>query len=159
MNGFFRIISTLVITFSSTVAMGDVAVISNLDANVGDIDSFSVRDIFLGERTSFPNGVYANPINHKQGSQDRNIFFHNVLSMSEQAHDRHWSRKQKKRTMRTIAYRPEEAGSYTDVLKTVANTSGGIGYIDASMVNDSVIVLMTIKTSDDGLTGKIFASK
>ena len=159
MNGIFRIISTLVITFSSTVAIGDVAIISNLDANVGDIDAFSVKNIFLGERKSFPNGVYANPIHLTQGSSDRKIFFHNILSITEQAHDKHWSRKQKKRTMRTTAYRPEEVGSYTDALKTVANTSGGIGYIDASMVNDSVKVLMTIKTSNDGLSGKIFASK
>ena len=159
MNGIFRTISTLVIAFSSTVAMADVAIISNPDDNIGKIDIYNVKNIFLGERKSFPNGINANPINHTQGSPARKIFFHNILGITEQAHDGHWLRKQKKRTMRTTAYPPEEAGSYTDVLKTVANTSGAIGYIDASMVNDSVKVVMMIKTSDGTLDGNIVAHK
>ena len=158
MNGIFRTISTLVIAFSSTVAMADVAIISNPGANIGAIDASDVRKIFLGERKSFPNGTYATPINHAEGSQDRNIFFHNILNITEQAHDKHWLRKQK-RSMRTIGYRPEEVGSSTVVLETVANTSGGIGYIDASMVNDSVKVLMTIKTGSATLDGNVIAKK
>ena len=159
MNGIFRTISTLVIAFSSTVAMADVAIISNPDANVGGIDAFTVKNIFLGERKSYMNGVYANPIHHAEGSPVRKIFFNSILEITEQGHDSHWSRKQKQRTMRTTAYRPEEVASYTDMLKTVANTSGGIGYIDASKVNDSVKVLMIIKTSNDSLTGNVVANK
>ena len=158
MNGIFRTISTLVIAFSSTVAMADVAIISNPDTDIGAIDASDVRKIFLGERKSFTNGTYANPVNHTQGSQDRKVFFNSLLNISEQAHDKHWSRKQKKRTMRTTGYRPDEVASYTDVLETVANTSGGIGYIDASMVNDSVKVLMIIKTKDNVLAGNVVAN-
>ena len=159
MNVIFRTICTLVITFSSTVAMADVAIISNPDDNIGKIDTYNVKNIFLGERKSFPNGLNANPVNQTQGSPARKIFFHNILGITEQAHESHWLRKLKKRSMRTTAHPPEEAGSYTDVLKTVANTSGGIGYIDASMVNDSVKVLMTIKTRVGALDGNIVAKK
>lgn len=159
MNSIFRTISTLVFVFSSTVAMADVAIISNPDNKIGKIDSFIVKNIFLGERASFPNGVYANPVNLAEGSQARKVFFHTILSISEQVHDKHWARKQKKRTMRTTAYRPEEVDSNQEMMEIVADTSGSIGYVDASMVNDTVKVLLIIKTNSASLEGKVVANK
>lgn len=155
MNRIFTTLSTLVFAFSSSVAMADVAIIANSDTDVGDVDFFSVRNIFLGEKKSFPNGVYANPVHHTQGSTERKVFFNTILNMTEQAHDRYWKRKQKRNTV----YRPAEADSHKDVLDEIATTSGGIGYVDARMVNDSVKVLMTIEADEAGLTGNVFARK
>lgn len=155
MNRIIQAISAFVLAISSSAAMADVAIISHPDTKVGDIDAGSIRNVFLGERKSFPNGIYAYPINHKQGSPDRETFFSSVLSMSEKAHDRHWKRKQ----ATTTGYRPLEVSSYEDLLESVASTPGSVGYIDAGMVDDSVRVLMTIQTDDKVYDGNVYATK
>ena len=135
-----RILATLLIMFTSSAALADLAIIAHPDYETGAVDTQNVRKLFLGERKSFPNGHHATPFNHKIGSPDRKEFFSLVLSMPEDSHKRHWKRK----IARGAGSPPSELGSHDAVLKSIANTPGSIGYIDASKVDDSVKVLLTV---------------
>lgn len=126
-------------------AFADIAIVVNKDLNIDSINVNDIRNLYLGERRAFPNGTHAVPINHSEGSPDRKEFFASVLSMGEESMKRHWKRKMAVGSY----YEPKEVGSYDELLKSIANTPGSIGYIDASKVNSSVKVLLTIPTIGD----------
>jgi ABC-type phosphate transport system substrate-binding protein len=65
--------------------------------------------------------------------------------MPESTHKRHWKRK----IAVGAGSSPAERSSHADVLKSIANTPGSIGYIDASKVDDTVKVLFTVKDFND----------
>lgn len=135
-----RIFATILIMLTSSVAFADLAIIAHPDYDTGTLDTQNVRKLFLGERSSFPSGQHATPLNHKVGSPDRKEFFSLVLSMPEASHKRHWKRKM----ARGAGSPPSELGSHDAVLKSVASTPGSIGYIDASKVDGTVKVLLTV---------------
>jgi ABC-type phosphate transport system substrate-binding protein len=129
----------------SSAASADLVIIGHPDIDTGSLDTLSVKRLFLGERKAFPNGLHATPINHAEGSPDRKEFFSSVLSMAESSHKRHWKRK----TSTGGGYSPTELNSHDEVLQEIANTPGSISYIDSSLVDDSVKVLLTINDFDD----------
>jgi len=135
-----RIMSALLIMLVNNAAFADLAIIGHPDDETGTLDTQNVRKLFLGERKAFPNGHHATPFNHSVGSPDRKEFFSLVLNMPETTHKRHWKRK----IAVGAGNSPEELGSHSAVLKSIANTPGSIGYIDASKVDDTVKVLFTI---------------
>lgn len=141
----FKILGVLVIMSISSAAFAEIAIIGHPEDSIGDIDTHNVRNLFLGERKSFPNGIHATPFNHVAGSPDRKEFFSTVLSMGESSHKRHWKRK----ISTGSGNSPEEVSSHEALLESIANTRGSIGYIDASKVDDSVKVLLTITSFDD----------
>ncbi|MCK4706621.1 MAG: phosphate ABC transporter substrate-binding protein [Gammaproteobacteria bacterium] len=124
----------------STAATAELAIIGHPDIDTGLLDTQNIRKLFLGERQSFPSGLRATPFNHSAGSPDRKEFFSLVLNMPESSHKRHWKRK----VSVGAGNYPTELGSHDAVLKSIANTPGSIGYIDASKVDNSVKVLLTI---------------
>jgi len=135
-----RIFTASLIMLTSSVAYADLAIIGHPDIDAGALDTQNIRKLFLGERKSFPSGNYATPFNHSIGSPDRKEFFSLVLNMPEVSHKRHWRRKIASGTGNS----PIELNSRSEVLKSIATTPGSIGYIDASKVDSSVKVLLTI---------------
>jgi hypothetical protein len=131
--------------FITTGASADLAIISHPDYDNGELGSAQVKNLFLGERKAFPNGIKATPINHAVGSPDRKEFFSRVLHMPESTHRRHWKLKMAAGGGNS----PVELSSYEEVLHSVATTPGSISYIDTRRVDDSVKVLFTVKDFDD----------
>ena len=135
-----KILAVSLTLFISSAAYADLAIIGHPDSNAGDLDIQSARKIFLGERKSFPSGNHATPMNHVVGSPDRKEFFSLVMNMPEFSYTRHWKRK-----MSTgIGHLPAELKSHKEVLRSIADTPGSIGYIDAGKVDGTVKVLLTV---------------
>jgi len=131
--------AAITILFSSS-AFADLAIIVNPDYQDGKLSTQDIRKIFLGERKAFPDGLYATPINHNEGSPDRKVFFSSVLGMNETSLLRYWRRQ----ISTGNNNQPVELNSYTAVLNSVASTPGSISYIDSHLVNDKVKVLMVL---------------
>jgi len=140
MFSMFKILAVVLFMSVSSAAFADIAIIGNPQDSIGQLNTGNVRKIFLGDRKSFPNGIHATPINHVVGSPDRKEFFSLVMSMGESSYSRHWKRK----ISTGIGSSPEEVSSREAILRSVANTPGSIGYIDASKVDDRVKVLLII---------------
>ena len=70
----FKILGVLAVMSISNAAFAEIAIIGHPDDSVGEIDAQNVKNLFLGERKSFPNGIHATPINHVAGSPDRKEF-------------------------------------------------------------------------------------
>lgn len=135
-----RILTASLAMFISSAAFADLAIIGHPDYDTGVLNTQKVKKLFLGERKSFPNGYHATPINHTAGSPDRKEFFSLVLNMPESSHRRHWKRKRSTGAGNS----PGEFSSHDEILQSIANTPGSIGYIDASKVDNTVKVLLTI---------------
>lgn len=140
-----RILSVILFMLVNNAAFADLAIIGHPDSETGTLDTQNVRKLFLGERKSFPSGHRATPINHSAGSPDRKEFFSLVLNMPESKHKRHWKRK----IAVGAGSSPTELSSHAAVLRSIANTPGSIGYIDASKVDDTVKVLFTVRDFND----------
>ena len=128
------------ILFASTAAYADLAIIVNPSYNDGKLNIQDIKKLFLGERTAFPDGSYAMPVNHNVGSPDRKQFYSSVLGMNATSLSRYWRRQ----ISMGNNNQPEVVNSYTAVLKTIASTPGSISYINSNMVNDKVKVLMIL---------------
>ena len=140
-----RLLFAVFTVVSSSAATADLAIIAHPDYEGGELDAEMVKKLFLSERTSFPSGHTATPVNHAVGSQDRKYFFEYVLGMGELRHKRYWTRK----LSTGKAGAPKDLNSYEEVLAYVSNSPLGIAYIDKKMVNDSVKVLMTVDVLED----------
>ena len=123
---------------ASTTAYADLAIIVNPSYNDGKLNIQDIKKLFLGERTAFPDGSYAMPVNHNAGSPDRNQFYSSVLGMNATSLSRYWRRQ----ISMGNNNQPEVVNSYTAVLNTVASTPGSISYINSNMVNNKIKVLM-----------------
>lgn len=134
------ILTASLVLFINSSAYADLAIIGHPDADTGALDIQKIRKLFLGERKSFPNGIHATPINHVVGSPDRKEFFSSVLGIPESSYSRHWKRK----VAVGAGTSPAELASHNEVLHTIANTPGSIGYIDADRVDETVKVLLTV---------------
>lgn len=141
----FKILGVLAVMSISSAAFADIAIIGHPEDSIGNMNTHNVRNLFLGERKAFPNGIHATPINHVAGSPDRKAFFTTVLSMGETNHKRHWKRK----IATGSGNSPQEVSSHADLLQSIANTRGSIGYIDASKVDDTVKVLFIVTDFDE----------
>ncbi len=135
-----KLFAAAVAILFSTTTFADLAIIVNPGYHDGKLGNHDIKRIFLGERSAFPDGINANPINHSAGSPDRKAFFSSVLGMSESSYERYWRRKFSTGNFN----QPVELSSHIAILKAVASTPGSISYIDSRVVNDKVKVLMVL---------------
>jgi ABC-type phosphate transport system substrate-binding protein len=135
-----KLFATALAILVSTSAYADLAIIVNPSYHDGKLDIQDIKKLFLGERTAFPDGNYAMPVNHNDGSPDRKQFYSSVLGMNATSLSRYWRRQ----IGMGNNNQPTVANSYTAVLKTVASTPNSISYINSNMVNNKVKVLMVL---------------
>lgn len=122
-------------------AMADVAVIANNAISIGSIDKDTVKSIYLGKLKSWPDGSALDVVDQSPGSKARKVFLKKVVGKKELKFDSYWSRK----AFSGKGTPPRNMDNDADVKAWVAKTRGSIGFIDASVVDDSVKVLMTVK--------------
>ena len=141
----FKFILIYLLIFFSGNVYADLAIIAHPDYDGGELNEEVIRQLFLGELKKYPSGHAALPANHAVGSPDRKAFFEYVLDMGETRHKRYWSRK----ISAGKKGAPVELNSYDEVLEWIARNPLGIAYIDKSMADESVKVLLTVYVFDD----------
>lgn len=124
--------------FPRTAAADVVAVVS-ADSPEATMSTHQVVDIFLGRASRFPDGRPAVPIDQAEGSAARDEFYLTYAGKSPAQLNAHWSR-----IIFTGRGRPpREAADGAEVKRFVIRNPDAIGYIDRSLVNGSVKVLLS----------------
>ncbi|MDY6946769.1 MAG: phosphate ABC transporter substrate-binding protein [Pseudomonadota bacterium] len=96
-----------------------------------------LADIFLGRKMRFPDGRPVVPLDQQVGSPLREEFYDNVVGISAVQLKAHWSK-----IIFTGRGKPPRAmANDLEVRRAVASDPQYIGYIDRSLVDDSVRVL------------------
>ncbi len=118
-------------------AQAGVVVIAHPSVQTSALTAEQVSQLFGGRTTQLPDGSAVQPLNMNEGAAARAQFNAKVLGKTEQQLRSYWSRM----IFTGKAQPPRVLNSSADMLRTVASTSGYVGYIDSQDVGDKVKVL------------------
>lgn len=123
----------------SAVATDDLVVIVSSKLVLEPLRADQVSDIFLAKVGRFPSGAEATPVDLGVGSPQRDQFYEKVSGKSPAWVRAYWS----KMIFTGRGQPPRELANGVALRKLIAEHPGMIGYIDRSMLDDSVRVVLT----------------
>ena len=124
---------------SISAASADVVAVVSSKSPITSLSKSQVIDIFLGKRTRFPDGTSAVPIDQAEGSEARDEFYSRFAAMSAAQLKAFWS----KIIFTGRGQPPTAVGTGLDAKKLVVANPNAIGYIDQSLVDSSLRVVLT----------------
>ena len=136
----FKSTLALALSFVSTIALADIAIIVH-PSNNNTISEDDINRIFLGKNKSFESGDSIKAVNLKSGDDIRTEFEKKALGKSSKQVKAYWSKLIFSGKAKPLV----ESGSDEEALKFVADNPEAIAYIDANKVNDSVKVVKVFK--------------
>jgi ABC-type phosphate transport system substrate-binding protein len=131
--------TALILGLSISAASADVVAVVSSKSPITSLSKSQVIDIFLGKRTRFPDGTSAVPIDQAEGSEARDEFYSRFAAMSAAQLKAFWS----KIIFTGRGQPPTAVGTGLDAKKLVVANPNAIGYIDQSLVDSSLRVVLT----------------
>ena len=128
-------------TLFTGTALADVAVVVGASSGLTSISAGDAKNIFLGKADKLPDGSAAVPVYQPEDSAVHGAFRDAVLKKNASQLKAYWS----KLVFSGKGNPPKEVDNGAAVKAHVTSASGGIGYIDASEVDGSVKVVLTVK--------------
>jgi ABC-type phosphate transport system substrate-binding protein len=119
----------------------EVAVIVNPSNTVAGLSLADIHKIFLGEKSTWPNGKHIYLIMAAPGSAERAVILKNVYKMSENDYAKYFLQAS---FTGAISAPPKDAASSAQVKQLVAENPGAIGYVNQQDVGDSVKVILKV---------------
>jgi ABC-type phosphate transport system substrate-binding protein len=133
------IIIGVALSLCASMASADVVVVVSAKSPVTTaLSKNQVVDIFLGKTSRFPDGSQAVPIDQIEGSAARDEFYLKVADKSAAQLKAHWS----KIIFTGRGQPPRTAPDSIEVKKIIVENPNAIGYIEQSMVDNKVKVLL-----------------
>jgi ABC-type phosphate transport system substrate-binding protein len=120
------------------VAYADVVVVVSATSPIAALSKTQLVDIFLGKRTHFPDGGDAVPIDQTEGSVARDEFYRKFASMAPAQVRAFWSRI----IFTGRGQPPRIADTVPELKKLLLTSPNAIGYVDQSMVDSSLKVVL-----------------
>ena len=127
----------LLASIESGARAEDVVAVVSAKSPVTALTQAQVADIFLGKTSRFPDGSQAVPIDQPEDSPVRDRFYAQVTGKSAAQVKAYWS----KIIFTGRGQPPMQAASGAELKKMIAQNPAAIGYIDPSLVDDSVRVV------------------
>jgi ABC-type phosphate transport system substrate-binding protein len=128
----------LVLSLASTAALSNLVAVVSSKSAITILSKSQTADLFLGRVSRFPNGVQAVPIDQAEGSAAREEFYVLVAGKSAAQMKTYWS----KIIFTGRGQPPKEVTSGAEMKQRIAENPRAIGYIDQSLVDDSVRVVL-----------------
>lgn len=123
--------------FHASISSAEWVVIVSKSNPTQAVSQADVEKIFLGKLKLFPDGSSAIPLDMPEKSGEKIAFYQQAVGKTESQLRAYWSR-----IIFTGGGAPPKAvESATDMLKLVAENPNTIGYIDKSLVDDTVRVV------------------
>ncbi|MFL6698047.1 MAG: hypothetical protein ACJ8GJ_12825 [Vitreoscilla sp.] len=121
-------------------AQAGIAVVVGASSPAAKLSAEQVAQLFLAKTSALPGAGQAVLIDQSEGAAVRDAFYVQVTGKSAAQVKALWSRL----VFSGAAQLPQALASGGDVKKFVSGNANAIGYIDASEVDASVKVLLTI---------------
>lgn len=118
--------------------VADVVAVVSADSTVPRLSRYQLADIFLGKASRFPDGSVAVPVDLPESSPARNDFYIRISGKSAAQIKAHWS----KMIFTGRGRPPRELPGSIEVKELLLANPNAIGYIDRSLVDESVRVLL-----------------
>lgn len=129
----------LSLSLAGGVAAAGVVAVVSAQSRVTTLSQGQIANIFLGKLSVLPSGESVVPIDQAEGSALRNEFYARFAGKSAAQIKAHWS----KIIFTGRGQPPIELPDSIAVKKMVIENPRAIGYIDQSLVDDSVRVLLS----------------
>jgi ABC-type phosphate transport system substrate-binding protein len=128
----------LILGLGVSAVSADVVAVVSSKSPITTLSKNQVMDIFLGKRTSFPDGSLAVPIDQTEGSTARDEFYNRTAGMSPAQVKAFWS----KIIFTGRGQPPKTVTSSLEAKKLLIASPNAISYIDQSLVDSSVRVVL-----------------
>ena len=128
----------MALSLSAVPAVADVVAVVSAKSAVTTLSRSQVADIFLGKTSRFPNNVQAVPIDQADGTAVRDEFYAKVTGKTAAQLRAYWS----KVIFTGRGQPPLAVSNSTEVKKRLGENPAAIGYIEQSMVDGSVRVVL-----------------
>lgn len=128
----------LALSLSCTVVEADVVAVVSAKSPITALDKSQVADLFLGKASRFPDGVQAVPIDQAEGLAVRDEFYEKVLGRTAAQMKAYWS----KIIFTGRGQPPPTVSNDIEMKKRISENPTAIGYIDRSLVDNSVRVVL-----------------
>lgn len=119
----------------------EVAIIVNPSNSVGTLSPGDLHRIFMGDKSTWPNGKRIYLVMAPPGSPERALILKDIYKMSEAEYSKYFLQAT---FTGAVAAPPKDASSDADVKQLVAANPGAIGYVKTSDADASVKVLLKV---------------
>jgi len=130
----------LVMLLAAPAVQAEIVVIAHAANSETALSVKQAKKIFLGKKTAFPGGGEASPVDQKEGSATREAFYQKVAGKNADAMKGYWTQM----IFSGKASPPDSVDDDAAVKAWVAGNKNGIGYVDKSVVDGTVKVLLTL---------------
>jgi ABC-type phosphate transport system substrate-binding protein len=127
----------LALSLTSAAAMADVVAVVSAKSSITAVSKSQLADIFLGKTNRFPDGTQAAPIDQAEGSAARDEFYDKIVGKTAAQIKAYWS----KIIFTGRGQPPPTVSSASEMKKRISENPAAIGYLDSSMVDDSLRVV------------------
>ena len=124
-------------SLASGAVMADVVAVVSAKSSVTALSMSQLADIFLGKTNRFPDGTQATPVDQAEGSAARDEFYDKIVGKTAAQIKAYWS----KIIFTGRGQPPPTVSSASEMKKRVSENPAAIGYLDSSMVDDSLRVV------------------
>jgi ABC-type phosphate transport system substrate-binding protein len=133
----------LVFTFGGKPVSADdqIAIIVNPANTVSGLALADLHKIFMGEKSTWPNGKHILLVVGAPGTPERASFMRGVYKMSETDYTKYFLQAS---FTGMVSSPPKEASSSSQVKEIVAENPGAVGFVKKSEVDGSVKVVFTL---------------
>jgi ABC-type phosphate transport system substrate-binding protein len=118
-----------------------VAIVVNPSNSVASLTPTDLHKIFLGDKSTWPNGKHILVIMAAPGSPERGAVLAGIYKMSESEYAKYFLQAA---FTGAVAAPPKDATSSTQVKQLVAENPGAIGYIKQADADDTVKVVFKL---------------
>lgn len=138
-----KLIQALVLslTLFYSTAYAELAIIVHPNNTINNLTIYQVKQIFLGHNKNFPNGKMAIPIDQEINSKSRFEFYAKVIKKTSAELKSYWASS----SYTGIRQPPTDGGTDNQIKDLISENPSFIGYIDSSMIDDHVKVILKIK--------------
>lgn len=138
-----RILFVLILATSPELFANEYAVIVNKETALDSLTISEVRNIYLSNTESFPDGTEVMPLDHLKGTEERKEFYKEVIQLSDQQFKTYFSS-----LIFTGKGRPPYSlPSSKAIIEQVRLNKSVIGYVHVSMLDGSVKVVCRFKSN------------
>ena len=124
----------LLLGLSGPAARADVVAVVSSKSPIVALTTLQIADIFLGRASRFPNGLTAMPIDLRDGSSERDVFYTKVAAKTPAQIKAYWA----KIIFTGRGQPPKVVPNDLEVKKYLAANIAAIGYIDEKLLDDTV---------------------
>lgn len=133
----------LLLLWAQMLAAEEIVVIVHPDRIVS-LRTAEIAQIFLKQRRFWGTGEPIVPVNRNAGSPGREDFTRTIFGSRSRAHVAYWNREYFRGVLPPITFASDES-----VLRFVASDPRAVGYVPASLVDDTVRVAARIGVHGD----------